>query len=158
MKFKLSTLLLLTALIVLALGWWLDRTAIRAQAIEFENRIETVAEGGLWWAMAEHARQLSTELRDSPDSITTYNRRNLVTKIFWLFVFEEKVNEWCQTGNRTGSASKLTGDLLEELGCKTHADFIPLFTERFANQFQEHTQENHNDFRTLKLFIEKSLN
>ncbi len=159
LKFSLATLLLLIALACVALGWFADRSRLNARLAEGDSKLESVISGGLWWGMAEQARQFSVKLRESPDQLQMYNRRNLVTKIFWLFRFQSDVDAWSDNPHSGSgkSAASLAGDLLMELECESHAEFEPLFRERFEDQFTEYFDPTTEDYEEMKIFIETSL-
>ena len=109
--------------------------------------------------MAEHARQLSMDFSESPETLETYNRRNLVTKLFWLYRFEKNVDQWCNESKHGTSASSLARELLSELDCTSYEGFIALFLERFEDPYfhKSFVDESTEDYITLKEFIEKSL-
>ena len=156
MKFTSKTLFLIFASLAVCLGWWVDRTRLSAQLDKKSEEIVSAAEGGMWWGLAEHSRQYSIEIKGAPEALTTYNRRKLTTMIFWLFRFETKVDQGADlVGGQ--SSTRITRELLDELECTSHEQFMGHFAERFEDQFTEFCDENTEEYLSLEQFISKSL-
>ena len=150
---------MVVALICVSLGWTVDRSRTNATRAELEEQVDCVAEGGLWWSMAEHARQLSLELKEPTLDLDSFNRRNLVTKLFWLFHYQPQIDQWCETSGHGSTAASLAGKLLVELNCKSYDEFIPIFLERFKSPrfHSSYIDKSTDKYIALKSFIEESL-
>ena len=157
MKFDLRTTLLVFALFAVTLAWWIDRSSFQHQLAASDQRIQSVAEGGLWWAMAEHARQFSIEMNQSPSELRDFNKRNLITKIHWLWRYEDEVDDWCDMISRTSSATKLARELLDELNCTTNDQVMPLIIEQFKGSFPELGDPSSKDHLSVQEFVDRSL-
>ena len=157
MKFDLKTTLFVFTLFAITLAWWIDRSSFQHQLVASDKRLESVAKGGLWWAMAEQARQFSIEVKQSPSDLPDFNKRNLIVKVHWLWRYEDEVDDWCDKLSRTSSATKLARELLDELNCTTSDEFMPLLREQFEGTFPELGDASAKDHLSLQEFVDRSL-
>ena len=151
-KFRLSTLLSVTAIIALIVGWSLDRYRILEQN---DDRIERLLVGQRRFIIAARDLELAEIYCNQPSGIDDAIQGQLTLNVWWLWKHRSEVNDFLGAEDRIGGSSEeLARRILLALDCQSPAEYFEIVAKlKFSRHFPEFMDRESKEHTSFHLFV-----
>jgi hypothetical protein len=146
MNFRISTLLLLVAVLCIGLGWIVDHVSLK-------RRSEILLNGAAVHDDAVRYVLLARRLKDSPDNLAGHVRAKLIRDVLDLHKNSTSINSFLESLGSSNTASFVANDILDTLDCNTADEYFETFRTQYNwdiyDEFKDSATIEHRRFRAF---------
>lgn len=158
MRYRLSSLLLLAAVVALPVGWYSERSYRETASAA---RLERLLNGTRHMIHADRTTVLADYYFESPDEFPAIIREKLVWDICWLWRHENDVDLSYKEASSAYSAKQQVSYALKVLQCSNESEFFECARKMDAFEgnediFPELFDVDSKEFLSLRAFIANS--
>ena len=121
MRFRLSSLLLLAAIVALCVGWFTERSSREAT---YAARLERLLNGTRHMIHADRTTVLADYYFETPDGFPGIIREKLAWDICWLWRHEKDIDLAYREASSTYSSKQQAAYALKVLNCSNEDEFF----------------------------------